>query len=129
MQLIRKTLLILGFTFSMLCVLAQNETESLVQTLQTANFSQLLSFWDPHTEVNILDQASKRELTPLEANQQIQLFFSSKNIIGFEKNAERKLGNTIYITGKLLAPQGKYNVSLLLQESKKGVSIVSFRVS
>ena len=68
-------------------------------------------------------------LTPQEANQQLQLFFSKKNIVGFEKNAERKLGNTIYVTGKLLSDQNKYNLTMLLQDSKKGVVIVSVRIS
>ena len=129
MQLLRKILLVFSFTFSLGVVMAQNETETLVQTLQTANFSNLLSFWDAASEVNILDQTAQKQLTPAQANQQLQLFFSNKNIIGFEKNAERKLGTTIYITGKLLSAQGKFNLSLLLQETKNGVSIVSIRIS
>ncbi|MCX6332344.1 MAG: DUF4783 domain-containing protein [Bacteroidetes bacterium] len=129
MQLIQKIVLVLSFTFSLSVVHAQNETETLVQTLQTANFSNLLSFWSPVSEVNILDQTSQKQLSPAQANQQLQVFFNNKNIIGFEKNAERKVGNTIYITGKLLSAQGKFNVSLLLQDNKKGISIVSIRVS
>lgn len=129
MQLIRKILLVFFFTISYGAVMAQNETETLVQTLQTANFSNLLSFWDTASEVNILDQSSQKQLTPAQANQQLQLFFSNKSIIGFEKNAERKLGTTIYITGKLLSAQGKFNLSLLLQETKKGIAIVSIRIS
>lgn len=129
MQILRKILLVFCFIISSGTVMAQNETETLVQTLQTANFSNLLSFWDTTSEVSILDQASQKLLTPAQANQQLQLFFSNKNIIGFEKNAERKLGTTIYITGKLLSSQGKFNLSLLLQETKKGISIVSVRIS
>lgn len=129
MQLHRKILLVISFTFSIGILTAQNETETLVQTLQTANFSSLLAFWDATSEMNILDQASQKQLSPAQANQQLQLFFSSKNILGFEKNAERKLGNTVYIIGKLLSAQGKFNLSLLLQESKKGFLIISVRIS
>jgi hypothetical protein len=129
MQILRKILLVLSFIISFNVVMAQNETETLVQTLQTANFSNLLSFWDSVSEVNILEQASQKQLTPAQANQQLQLFFSNKNIIGFEKNAERKLGSTVYMIGKLLSAQGKFNLSMLLQETKKGVVIVSIRIS
>ena len=129
MQLLRKILLVFSFTISFGMAMAQNETETLVQTLQTANFTNLLSFWDAASEVNILDQSSQKQLNPTQANQQLQLFFSNKNIIGFEKSAERKLGTTIYITGKLLSAQGKFNLSLLLQETKNGISIVSIRIS
>lgn len=129
MKFISPILLISSFLFCSLQVKAQNETENLVQTLQTANFSNLLSFWDVVAEVNIVDQVSQKQLPSLQANQQLQLFFSNKNIVGFEKSAERKLGNTIYITGKLLSAQSKYNISMLLQESKKKFSIVSLRVN
>ena len=129
MQLLQKILLVLSFTISFGTVMAQNDTETFVQTLQTANFSNLLSFWDNASEVSILDQSSQKQLTPAQANQQLQLFFSNKSIIGFEKNAERKLGTTIYITGKLLSAQGKFNLSVLLQETKKGLAIVSIRIS
>ena len=129
MQLLRKILLVFSFIISFGVAMAQNETETLVQTLQTANFSNLLSFWDAVSEVNILDQTAQKQVTPAQANQQLQLFFSNKNIIGFEKNAERKLGTTIYITGKLLSAQGKFNLSLLLQEKNNRVSIVSIRIS
>lgn len=129
MKFISPILLICSFLFCSLHVKAQNETENLVQTLQTANFSNLLSFWDAVAEVNIVDQVSQKQLSSIQANQQLQLFFSNKNIVGFEKSAERKLGNTIYITGKLVSAQSKYNISMLLQESKKRFSIVSLRVN
>ena len=129
MKFISPILLICSFLFCSLDVKAQNETENLVQTLQTANFSNLLSFWDAVAEVNIVDQVSQKQLSSIQANQQLQLFFSNKNIVGFEKSAERKLGNTIYITGKLVSAQSKYNISMLLQESKKRFSIVSLRVN
>ena len=69
MQLLRKILLVFSFTISFGVVMAQNETETLVQTLQTANFSNLLSFWDAASEVNILDQTAQKQLTPAQANQ------------------------------------------------------------
>ena len=63
------------------------------------------------------------------ANEQLQTFFNKQNIIGFEKTAERKLGNTIYVTGKLLSSQNKYSLTLLLEVNKKGFEIVSVRIS
>ena len=88
MQLLRKILLMFSFTISFSVVMAQNETETLVQTLQTANFSNLLSFWDAASEVNILDQTAQKQLTPAQANQQLQLFFSNKNIGEFQNSNE-----------------------------------------
>jgi len=129
MHLIRKSLLIMSFLFSFTAVFAQNDTESLIQNLQTANFNNLLSYWDQQVEVNILDQVNQKALSANDANQQVRNFFNKNNVLGFEKTAERKLGNTVYVTGKLIAGQNKYSLTLLLQNGKKGLVIVSVRIS
>ena len=124
----RKILLILGFLISITPLFAQKQTEQIVQNLQTANFSNLLPFWDKEVEVTILDQINQEKQSPSQANQALQNFFNNKAIVGFERNAERKVGTTIYITGKLLSGEIKYNITLLLQE-KNGLNIVSIRIS
>ena len=124
----RKILLILGFLISITPLFAQKQTEQIVQNLQTANFSNLFPFWDKEVEVTILDQINQEKQSPSQANQLLQNFFNNKAIVGFERNAERKVGTTIYITGKLLSGAIQYNLTLLLQE-KNGLSIVSIRIS
>ena len=57
------------------------------------------------------------------------IVYSRNIIIGFEKNAERKVGSTIYLTGKLFSQNAKYNLTLLMQENKQHLTIVSVRVS
>ena len=126
---IRQILLFIMFSFVTVAANAQNEVDVIVQTLQTANFSNLLPFWDDEVEVTLPDMVNQRQMTAKEANQQLQSFFNTKNIVGFEKNAERKVGNTIYVTGKLLSGQNKYSLTLLLQVEKKTLHIVSVRVS
>lgn len=126
---IRQILLFILFSFVTVGANAQNEVDAIVQTLQTANFSNLLPFWDEAVEVTLLDMVNQRQMSAKEANQQLQSFFNNKNIVGFEKNAERKVGNTIYVTGKLLSGQNKYSLTLLLQVEKKTLHIVSVRVS
>lgn len=129
MKLISKILVVLVLLQCSIGVKAQNETELLVQHLQTGNFSALQSFWDIQVESSILDQVALKPLTAQQANETLQAFFNQKSIVGFEKNAERKLGNTLYLTGKLLSSQQKFNLTLLLQSTKKGFVIVSMRVN
>lgn len=129
MKLITKILVVLALLQCSIGVKAQNETELLVQHLQTGNFSALQSFWDIQVESSILDQVALKPLTAQQANETLQAFFNQKSIVGFEKNAERKLGNTLYLTGKLLSSQQKFNLTLLLQSTKKGFVIVSMRVN
>ena len=129
MKLISKILVVFALLLSSIGVQAQNETELLVQHLQTSDFSALQNFWDNQVESSILDQVATKPLTAQQANETLQAFFNQKSIIGFDKSAERKLGNTLYLTGKLLSNQQKYNLTLLLQSTKKGFKIVSMRVN
>jgi len=129
MKLISKILVVLALLQCSIGANAQNETELLVQHLQTGNFSALQIFWDNQVESSILDQVAAKPLNAQQANETLQAFFKQKNNVGFEKSAERKLGNTLYLTGKLLSSQQKYNLTLLLQSTKKGFMIVSMRVN
>jgi hypothetical protein len=129
MQLFRKYLLLISFLFSFSSLFAQNDTENLVQILQTASFNNLLPYWGQQVEVNIIQQINQKQLSANAANEQLQAFFNQQNIIGFEKTAERKLGNTIYVTGKLISSKNKYSLTLLLEISKKGIEILSVRIS
>jgi hypothetical protein len=129
MKLISKILMVLALLHCGTAVQAQNETDLLVQHLQTGNFNALKSFWGNQVESSILDQVSNQPLNAQQANETLQAFFNQKNIVGFDKSAERKLGNTLYLTGKLLSSQQKYNLTLLLQTTKTGFMIVSIRVN
>ncbi len=129
MNRIKQILLLVLFAFLSVGVKAQTDTEPLVQHLQTANFNKLLSYWDTQVEVNLPNLLGQKQYSASEANEMLRSFFSRNNIIGFEKNAERKVGTTIYLTGKLLSENAKYNLTILLQENKQRFTIVSVRVS
>lgn len=129
MNQLRQILLVVIFSLVCHSVNAQNETDGLIQNLQTANFNNLLPLWDTQVEASFPDIPVQKQYSAREANELLKLFFNKNNIVGFEKNAERKVGNTIYLTGKLLSGSAKYNLTLLLQENKKGYSIVSIRVN
>jgi len=107
---------------------AQRDTEALIQNLQTANFNNLLSFWDNEVEVNMPDMTG-RQYNAKDANELLKSFFNKKNILVFEKSAARQVGSTIYLTGKLLSANTKYNITLLVQQNNKAFSIISVRVN
>jgi len=129
MKQVRQLLLLLFFVFLSQSLVAQNDTESLIQNLQTSNFNNLRSFWDNQVDVSMPELVAQKQYTAKEANDLLSNFFNKNNIIGFEKNGERKVGTTIYLTGKLISVTSKFNLTLLLQEFKKGITIVSIRVN
>lgn len=129
MRQFRKIVLLVVLFVASTQVKAQNETEALVQNLQTANFNNLLSFWDNQVEVSFPDIAGQRQVNAREANDLLRAFFNRKSIVGFEKSAARKVGNTVYLTGKLLSNNTKFNITLLLQETNNRYAIISLRVN
>ena len=129
MKLISKILVVLALLHSSIGVNAQNETELLVQHLQTGNFSALQIFWDNQVESSILDQVAAKPLNAQKANETLQAFFNQKNIVGFEKSAARQVGTTVYLTGKLISNTVKFNITMLLQQNKNGFAIISVRVN
>ncbi len=129
MRQFRKIILLLLFVLVGASVNAQNETEALVQNLQTANFNSLLSYWDSQVEVNMPDLNGLKQYSASEANEILKSFFSKKNILGFEKNAARQVGTTVYLTGKLVSANSKFNITMLLQQNKNGLAIISLRVN
>jgi len=129
MRSIRKFILLTLFLMGSTQLMAQNATEMVVQNLQTANFNSLLSYWDNQVEVTMPDMDSQIQYNAREANEILKTFFNKKNILGFEKNAARQVGSTVYLTGKLLSSNAKYSITLLLQQNKNNFSIVSVRVN
>ena len=105
--------------------MAQNETEAVVQNLQTANFNNLLTYWDNQVEVNMPELAGQRQYSAKEANELLKTFFNKNNILGFEKSAARKVGTTVYLTGKLISNTSKFNITMLLQQNKTEFVIIS----
>jgi hypothetical protein len=129
MKQVKQIFILLFFVVLSQSLFAQNDTESLIQNLQTSNFNNLRSFWDTQVDVSMPDLVTQKQYNAKEANDLLSNFFNKNNIIGFEKNGERKVGTTIYLTGKLISGTTKYNLTLLLQEARKGVTIVSLRVN
>lgn len=129
MKRIRQILFFVLFAFMSPSLHAQTDTEILVQNLQTANFNKLLLSWDNQVEVNLPNMPGQKQYSAVEANEMLRSFFNRNNIIGFEKKEDRKVGSTIYLTGKLMSGTTKYNLTILLQENKKGIAIISVRVS
>lgn len=129
MRQFRKIALLLLFILGSTRLMAQNETEAVVQNLQTANFNNLLTYWDNQVEVNMPELAGQRQYSAKEANELLKTFFNKNNILGFEKSAARKVGTTVYLTGKLISNTSKFNITMLLQQNKTEFVIISVRVN
>ena len=128
MQPFRKILLILSVLLTC-TVWGQNQTENVSQIFATANFNSLKNYWAPQVEMTIESNKSNQLMSSELAQQTLINFYNQKGVINFEKTADRQLGNVTYITGKLIADKNKYNLTIMMQHSKKDLSIISLRIN
>jgi hypothetical protein len=59
----------------------------------------------------------------------LKRFFGEYNIKGFEKISEREIGQTMYMTGKLLNHDKGFNITLMLKQAGGQYRIVTVRIS
>jgi len=85
MKLISKILVVLALLHCSIGADAQNETDLLVQHLQTGNFSALQIFWDNQVESSILDQVAAKPLNAQQANEILQAFLIKKILLDLKK--------------------------------------------
>ena len=79
MKQVRQILLLLFFVFSSQSLLAQHDTESLIQNLQTSNFNNLRSFWSSQVDVSMPDVAAQKQYNAKEASDILSSFFNKNN--------------------------------------------------
>ena len=78
MRKFHKYILLILLVMGSSSLYAQRDTEALIQNLQTANFNNLLSFWDNEVEVNMPDMTG-RQYNAKDANELLKSFFNKKN--------------------------------------------------
>ena len=83
MKQVKQIFLFLFFALLSHAVKAQNDTESLVQNLQTSNFNNLRSFWDVQVEASMPDLMAQKQYNAKEANDLLGSFFNKNNILYF----------------------------------------------
>jgi hypothetical protein len=124
----RKILLIFSVLIAS-TVWGQNPSDNIAQIFATANFNTLKNYWAPQVEMTIEATANNKVMSSELAQQAIINFYNQKGVINFEKTADRQLGNITYVTGKLIADKSKYNLTIMMQQTKKDLSIISLRIN
>ena len=77
-----------------------------------------------------IETSTNNKLMSSEQSQQAIInFYNQKGVINFEKTADRQLGNITYVTGKLIADKNKYNLTIMMQQTKKDLFIISLRIN
>ena len=121
--------LTLGLALTLMSFTFQATTDPIVRSLKSASSEQVTSHFDDFVDMKLLDKDEIRNLGKNQAAIALKHFFAENSIKGFEKISEREIGNTMYITGKLLNSNKGLNITLMMKQSSGQYKIVTLRIS
>jgi hypothetical protein len=108
----------------------QGDADLVVAALKSGNATEVAKHFAVVVDIKFLDTPEDKIVASEKAAQKLATFFSEYKIKGFERTAQREIGNTMYLTGKISGASKNYNITLMLMK-KNGAHyhIVTLRVN
>lgn len=106
----------------------QGDSEPIVRAFQSANAEQVAGYFDDYVDMKLMNKAEVKNIGKNQAGITLKAFFAENGIKGFEKASERAVGNTMYMTGKLLNDDKGLGITLLLKSKEGKYQIISVRI-
>jgi hypothetical protein len=127
---------LLGLLFPLLLVTTafegpfQGDADQVVAALKSGNPAEIAKHFAVVVDIKFLDAPEDKIVASEKATEKLVAFYAEHTIKGFERTAQREIGNTMYLTGKISGTSKKYNITLMLMK-KNGVPyhIVTLRVN
>ena len=108
----------------------QGDADLVIAALKSGNAAEIAKHFAVVVDIKFLDAPEDKIVASEKAAQKLETFYNEYKIKGFERTAQREIGNTMYLTGKISGTSKKYNITLMLM--KKNTSqyhIVTLRVN
>ena len=130
----KKHLLILLFPLLLLTTAFegpfQGDADLVVAALKSGNPSEIAKYFAVVVDIKFLDAPEDKIVAEEKAAQKLAAFYEDYKIKGFERTAQREIGNTMYLTGKISGASKNYNITLMLMKKNAGpYHIVTLRVN
>lgn len=126
----RRIAFIVWLALGSLSFTAQSDLEVLVAALKNAQANEVAEYFDAMVDMKFPDKDEIKNVSKNQAAIALSSFFSEKSIQGFEKISDREIGNTMYMTGRLLSGGGKgYNITLMMKMIKGRHYIITVRIN
>lgn len=108
----------------------QGDADLVVAALKSGNATEVAKHFAVVVDIKFLDTPEDKIVASEKAAQKLATFYSEYKIKGFERTAQREIGNTMYLTGKISGASKNYNITLMLMK-KNGAPyhIVTLRVN
>lgn len=108
----------------------QGDADLVVAALKSGNPAEIAKYFAVVVDVKFLTAPEDKIVATEKAAEKLAAFYAEHKIKGFERTAQRKIGNTMYLTGKISGASKNYNITLMLMK-KNGAPyhIVTLRVN
>jgi hypothetical protein len=108
----------------------QGDADLVVAALKSGNAAEISKHFAVVVDIKFLDAPEDKIVASEKAAQKLATFYNDYKIKGFERTAQREIGNTMYLTGKISGATKNYNITLMLMK-KNGAPyhIVTLRVN
>lgn len=129
MCIMKKIFLLLGMAVGLMSFKLQGGTDAIVNAFKSAEASQIGGYFDEFVDIKLLEKDEVKNIGRNQATITLKSFLSENGIKGFEKTSERAIGNTMYLTGKLLNSGKGHNATVMLKMKDGKWQIITLRIS
>ena len=127
---------LLGLLFPLLLLTAafegpfQGDADLVIAALKSGNPAEISKHFAVVVDIKFLDAPEDKIVANDKAAEKLAAFYNDYKITGFERTAQREIGNTMYMTGKISGATKNYNITLMLmKKNTTPYHIVTLRVN
>lgn len=127
---------LLGLLFPLLLLTAafegpfQGDADLVIAALKSGNPAEISKHFAVVVDIKFLDAPEDKIVANDKAAEKLAAFYNDYKIKGFERTAQREIGNTMYMTGKISGATKNYNITLMLmKKNTTPYHIVTLRVN
>ena len=108
----------------------QGDADQVITALKSGNASEIAKHFAVVVDIKFLNASEDKIVATEKAAEKLTAFYTEYQVKGFERTAQREIGNTMYLTGKISGAAKNYNITLMLMK-KNGAPyhIVTLRVN
>ena len=108
----------------------QGDADMVVGALKSGNPIDIAKHFAVVVDIKFLNAPEDKIVATEKAAEKLAAFYAEYQVKGFERTAQREIGNTMYLTGKISGATKNYNITLMLMKKNAApYHIVTLRVN
>ena len=125
----KKAIFLLFIAFLDMSFTQQSDTGAIIQAFKSGNSEAISKYFDDFLDLKLLEKDEIKNIGHNQASIAFKQFYTENGITGFEKISDREIGNTMYMTGKLLNNGKGYNITVMLKQKNGKHAIITIRIN